>query len=142
MKLTTTFDLLKQRHISKSRFKKLTDTIGSPEIYGEHKEIDLLTILDINGFDGANWCLQATQQDISKIMQLIAADFAESVLHVFEEKYPDDKGVRNCIDGVRNYVAGKISLDNLRVLRSPAYAAADAAFFCCFFSCYFFLLCC
>ena len=62
----------------------------------------------------------------SKLIPLVAADFAESVLHVFEEAYPEDKRPRLAIEAARgNDVDAAINAAN--AAWSAAYAAADAA---------------
>jgi hypothetical protein len=59
-----------------------------------------------------------------KILMLYAADVAEDVLHLFEQKYPDDDRPRKAIQAVRDYANGLISSVKL----SDAYvAAADTA---------------
>ena len=50
-------------------------------------------------------------------LKLAAADIAESVLHTFEEKYPNDKRPRLAIEAARSQDP------------KAAYAAADAAFY-------------
>src|SRR3990167_6711038 len=59
---------------------------------------------------------------------LLAADCAEMAMPIFEKRYPAEKRVRDCIKGVRDYVSGKITLDELKKLRSAAYDAAAAAY--------------
>lgn len=56
--------------------------------------------------------------------QRIAIELAKSVLHIYENEYPEDKSVRNAIQGAEDYLAGKISIEEFRQLKS---AAADAA---------------
>jgi hypothetical protein len=58
------------------------------------------------------------------------ADCAETALHLFEKKYPDDKISREAIQAVRNYADDKITLKELKKYRAAAdaaYAAAAAA---------------
>ena len=57
--------------------------------------------------------------------QRIAIELAKSVLHIYENEYPEDKSVRNAIQGAEDYLAGKISIEEFRQLKS---AAADAAY--------------
>jgi len=54
---------------------------------------------------------------------------AKSVLHIFEEKYPEDKRPREAIEAAQDYLDGKISKEELLVKKraaAAAYAAADA----------------
>ena len=53
--------------------------------------------------------------------RLIAADFAERVLPLFEAQYPDDRP-RNAIEAARAYARGEITKEQL----SAAWAAARA----------------
>lgn len=43
-----------------------------------------------------------------RTMRLFAVDCAEHVLHIFEEKYPDDTRPRKAIEAARAYLAGEI----------------------------------
>jgi hypothetical protein len=54
---------------------------------------------------------------------LAACACAETVLPIFENKYPDDKRPRNAIEAARKWACGKIDEKELHY----AYAAADAA---------------
>ena len=58
-----------------------------------------------------------------KTQRLFAADCAEHVLHVFEEKYPDDDRPRKAIEAARKFAYGKIRKKEL----SDAWAAACVA---------------
>ncbi len=55
--------------------------------------------------------------------QKIAIGVAEITLEIFENKYPEDKRPRKTIQAVKDYLAGKITLAELREAR---YTAADA----------------
>jgi uncharacterized protein YpiB (UPF0302 family) len=56
---------------------------------------------------------------------------AESVLYIFEKKYPKDKRVRECIEylqGIKDYsILSQVELEEIKKHRDAAYAAADAA---------------
>jgi hypothetical protein len=49
------------------------------------------------------------------------------VLPIFETKYPDDKRIRDCLQAIEDFNAGKISIDILKVKKSAAVDAAAAA---------------
>jgi hypothetical protein len=55
-------------------------------------------------------------------MRLFAADCAEHVLHMFEERYPSDDRPRKAIEAARAYARGEMA-----DAAEAAYAAADAA---------------
>lgn len=127
MKFTTTFNLLREKSACTSGYKTLARHLGSVDAYGADKEINLLTILESNGFDDAIWSLRATVQSSDQVKRLIAADFAESVLHIFESKRPGDDRPRKAIQAARDFANSEISADEMKVARTAAYAAADAA---------------
>jgi hypothetical protein len=59
--------------------------------------VPLIACLDSNSVQDVIWALRAVHQDISDIIPLLAADFAESALRIFEEKFPDDDRPRKKI---------------------------------------------
>jgi len=60
-------------------------------------------------------------------LRLLAADWAEHVLPRFEKAYPGDKRPRQAIRAARDFVAGKITAEQLARARAAARAAAGAA---------------
>lgn len=133
MKLTTTFNKLKlagacgQAVGCNSGYDKLSKFLGGADNYGKDKEINLLTILESNGFKDTLWCLIATLQKADNFKRMIACDFAESVLHIFESKMPNDYRPRKSIETARNYAQGLIGLVELKIASGYAgYAALDA----------------
>lgn len=98
MKLTTTLNLLKKYNFNKLEI--LLDHIGYD--YHQEKPINLLTILNSCGlsvfletFDFK--MLEQSQYEVRSILRNIVADMAESVLHIFEEKYPENTCPREAI---------------------------------------------
>ena len=63
----------------------------------------------------------------AKTLRLLAADFAEHVLPIFEKRRPGDLRPREAIAAARSYARGEIGIGELREKRAAAYAAADAA---------------
>src|SRR3990167_3066839 len=63
-------------------------------------------------------------------LQKFAIYCAESALHIYEVKYPDDKRPREAIAAAKEYMAGSITLKELENKRRAAAdaAAADAAY--------------
>ena len=59
--------------------------------------------------------------------RLIAADFAERVLPLFEAEYPDDDRPRKAIEAARAFVRGEITKEQLDAAWAAARAAAWAA---------------
>ncbi len=64
--------------------------------------VPLLACLESNCVPDVIWALRAVHQDISDVIPLIAADFAESALHIFEEKFPGDDRPRKAIEAARS----------------------------------------
>lgn len=100
-------------------------------VHGE-KETKFSECLESNSFSDVLWLLDAVHNKLSDIqskdLRLLACDWAESVLHLFEEKHPNDDRPRNAIESSRLYVNGKISLSELNTAaRAAADTAADAA---------------
>ena len=70
----------------------------------------------------------STIDDLTEQEQrLIAADFAERVLPLFEAQYPDDDRPRKAIDAVRAYARGEITKEQLDAAWDAAGDAAWAA---------------
>ncbi len=61
-----------------------------------------------------------------KLLVKAACKCAELALPIFEAEYPKDTRVRNCIAVTLMWVAGKATLDEVRVARRGAAAAAAA----------------
>ena len=58
---------------------------------------------------------------------LCACDCAETVLPIFEGKYPKDSRPRTAIETARKWVNGEASLEEVRDAANAAYTAANAA---------------
>ena len=59
--------------------------------------------------------------------RLAACDFAESVLHVYEDKYPGDTRPRDCIAVARRHADGLATREELNTAIADAARAAGAA---------------
>jgi hypothetical protein len=93
--------------------------------YKKNKKIDFKFILKNNGVEDTFWALR-TQEKI-KVLPILA-DIAESVLYIYENKYPKDMRVRDYIQSIRDFVEGKITEEELSVLKNATYAAYNAAY--------------
>ena len=62
-----------------------------------------------------------------KLLRLFACDCAESVLHLFEEQYPDDKRPRNALKVARDFANGLASRSDLAAALDAARDAAGVA---------------
>ena len=129
--LRTTFRLLRQYGACTSGYKKLAQHIRdqhgtSPEDYGMDRPIAIATILESNGQADAFWSLRATQEPSDQFTRLLACDFAEHVLPIFEARRPNDQRPRKAIEVARRFARGQADRDELIAARKGA-AAADAA---------------
>ena len=61
-------------------------------------------------------------------LRLFACDCAEDVLHVFEEKYPDDNRPRQAIEVARRFANGEATREELNAAVSAARLAYSAAY--------------
>ena len=99
--------------------------------------IPLITCLESNSVSDVIWGLRAVHQDISSVIPLIAADFAESVLHIFEGKFPKDDRPRKAIEAARRgdkrkaAEAASAAGYATDAARAAAYAARAAAYAAC-----------
>jgi len=71
----------------------------------------------------ANWLIVRLMTKRQRIKYAIYA--AKKVLHIFEEKYPDDKRPREAIKAVENYLKNPTA-KNKKTAAAAAYAAAYA----------------
>ena len=122
--LHTTFNQLKlagacgQTIGSGEGYDKLAMYLGGVAKYGKTTLIPLTTILDSNGLDDALWCLRAVMPDETekrdRVARLLACDFAEEVLHFYEDKYPGDDRIRMVIHIARQFAEGRVTQEELR----------------------------
>jgi len=124
MKLTTTLNLLHEAHACEPRYKVLLAGLGLD--YPKDKPIDLMTILDICGLDDAMWAMCATAENCKKVARLMAADFAEQVLPIWQ-KHSNDKRPEMAIKAARDFAHGKITREEMAAAGNAARAAGDAA---------------
>ena len=99
------------------------------------KDALLSECLISNGVDDALWLMGEAADQFSdsqnRDIRLLMCDWAESVLHIFEEHYPDDNRPRLAIKAARDYANGLIDDDAMATAmdaaRDAAWAAMDAA---------------
>ena len=133
--LSTTFAKLKDTGACESGYKKLATALGGVTRYGRTTRIPLLMILDSNGVDDCLWSLRAAvEPERDYLARMIAADCAESVLHLFTAVRPDDDRPAAAIRAARAFArdaagdaAGDAARDAARDAAGAAAAARDAA---------------
>ena len=91
------------------------------------KTITIQTILNNLPIKDFNWFLMKKCELTIEQKKEIALLYAECVLPIYEEKYPNDNRVKDCIQGIKYYRSGKIKKEELIVLRRAAAAAYAAA---------------
>ena len=122
--LVTSLCRLRKHNACEGRYAHLVSKLG-PE-WGDKDEINLLDILKHNGTADCLWALRAVVKhpEADRVMRLMAADFAEAVLPIFEKEHPDDDRPRKAIEAARKYANGEITAKE----RAAAWdAASDAA---------------
>jgi hypothetical protein len=124
MKITTTLNRIKKNKPCSDGWTKLLTFLNKTK--ADDEELDLLTILESNGVKDCLWAFQCTD-NYDSIYKHIAADFAESVLYIFEKEYPNDNRPRLSIQAARDYADGKINKEELDAAWDSAVAAAKAA---------------
>src|SRR6056297_3435076 len=86
-------------------------------------EVSILQILESNGVEHAFWAFRTQEY---RDYCLILSDIAESVLHIWEEKYPGDSRPRDVIETIRQWHAGKATDEELKAAAASAYAVSAA----------------
>jgi len=123
--LYTTFKLARDADACTTSYRQFARHVGSVRKYGPDSPIPLTDILEVCGLDDALWALRCTTEpELAEILSRhLAADFAEHVLHIFEDKYPGDDSPRKAIQAARLYADGDITA----AARDAAWDAARAA---------------
>lgn len=122
MKIST--EILKKMGACLSGLVRFARTHGDKEImFSECVKSESNSISDYF------WFIE--QQELSDCqnhdLKLIAIEFAERVLHIFESKYPQDRRPRKAIEAAKLYLSGELSLGDLRKETIGCAAAARVA---------------
>ena len=127
--MTTTFRQLRDKKACSDRYAHLVNALGGIEVYGDETPITLLQILDSNGVEDALWAIRACNMTTKeqKEVQLLACDYAERVLHIYENQYPGDNRPRNAIETKRRWINGDATAKELKGVAAAANAAYVAA---------------
>jgi hypothetical protein len=125
--LVTSLYRLRKHNACTDRYNHLVSKLG-PE-WGDKDEINLLDILEHNGTADCLWALCATVKhpEGDRVMRLMAADFAEAALPIYEKKYPKDDRPRKAIKAARDFANGKITAQERAAAGDAAWDAARAA---------------
>jgi len=128
--LYTTFKLARDAYACTTSYRQFARHVGGVRKYGPDSPIPLTDILEVCGLYDALWALRCTTEPelVEILSRHLAADFAEHVLHIFEDKYPGDDSPRKAIQAARLYADGDITAAAWDAAGAAAWAAAgDAA---------------
>lgn len=101
---------------------KLLSYLG--KTYSDDEPLGFDVILESNGLDDALWCLRSVD-GYDREIRLLACDYAEHVLPIYEKIYPDTR-LRNFITTWRKYANGEATIEELHAAAATVYAAAYA----------------
>ena len=125
--MLTTLNKIRNFQPCAPSWEKLLSHLG--KVQADDEPLLITTILESNGIRDAAWCMRAeTIIGREKEMKLFAADCAESILHIFENEYADDKRPRLAIDTIRNYVKGFATKEELVTATLEAYQSYFSAY--------------
>jgi len=110
-----------------SGYEKVVETLG-PD-FSQNEPIALSRFKGVCDLNDVLWCLEKMplSDEQEKDLRLLACDYADRVLHHFENAYPDDDRPRKAIQAARDFAAGRIGEEELRSARNAAWAAAREA---------------
>lgn len=124
----TTLNLLKEKDACQDGYQTLIDHLGLD--FNKDEPIALTTILESNNLDDTLWVLDtaALEEEESKLLRFAFGTWcARQVLHLYENEYPNDNRVRNCIEVTERFAKGDATQEELNAARAAAWAASDAA---------------
>lgn len=121
---TTTLERIRAAKPCQDGWAKLLAHLGKTK--ADDEPLDLLTVLDRNGFDDALWVLSYAMPD-DRLARHFQAWCAEQVLHIFEDEMPNDTRVRDQISMLRNDDATQEDRAAARAAARDAARAAKAA---------------
>jgi hypothetical protein len=116
----TTLNEIRAEKPCRDGWEKLLAHLGKTK--ADDEPLELLTILESNGFDDALWCLRVKSLD--RLSRHFQAWCADQVLHQYEKQRPDDMRIRDQIAMLRNDTATNTERD---AARSAALEAAGEA---------------
>ena len=123
--MKTTLNKIREHDPCERSWKKLLNNLNKTK--ADDEPLEIKTILDINGFEDAAWALRAVDGH-DKDIRLFVCDCAESVLHLFENKFPDDSRPRKAIEIARKFANGECNNDELIAANDAARDSAKSAY--------------
>jgi hypothetical protein len=123
MKLT--LNDIKSKSPCENGYKKLLKSFNKTS--ADDTEVSIQHLLNSNGIDNTLWVIYNCIPDRIMDKRNMCADFAESVLHIFEEQYPNDKRPRQAIEICRKENATKEEIEAAGAAAMCAARDAGAA---------------
>jgi hypothetical protein len=93
--------------------QRLPRPAGWDRLY-QHKEFNLLEVLDRNGLSACLWSLRATVENCAAVARLLAVDFAGYMLPASERTHVVDPQLQAALATARQYVLGVAGRHTLR----------------------------
>ena len=115
-----TKEILKEKKACEAGYSWFVERYGDG---GVELNVLCVDLLEADHFNWANWMLTKLFTKEQAIQYAIFA--AESVLHIFEEKYPNDNRPREAINTAKNYIQNPTE-ENKEKAKIIATAAAAA----------------
>lgn len=126
--LYTTFRRLKEEGACQPDYDNYAALKGGDIVYGMDEPLPLDDIVEKMGIEDGLWALQALTEPIPPWVYLYLAKVAERTLPIWEKRHPDDQCPRQAIEGIGDFVAGRITRKQLKRLALAASAVADIAY--------------
>ncbi|MBL4800207.1 MAG: hypothetical protein JKY50_22655 [Oleispira sp.] len=96
-----------------------------------NKDVTWLKALESNGWYDIWWAISKFNNNLTdsqnKDLRLLAADYAEDCIHLFEKENTEDNRPRLAIEAARKFANGVITKEELADADAAAAAAADSA---------------
>ncbi len=123
MKNSITLNLIKSKVPCVDGWKALLKLLGKTE--ADDTVVTIKHLLDIYGVKDAVWVIFQCIDGKEKEKQHMLVDMAEVVLPKYEDKYPGDNRVRDCIQATRDFIEEKINEEKLEEYRKAAWVAYE-----------------
>ena len=128
--LHTTFRKAREAKACVTSYCKMADALGGISKYGVDTPIPLDKVLEVCGLDDTIWALRIVIESADREIRLLAYDYAERILPLYEKEYPNDKKPRQAIEIARKFADGQATDEELVdawIATGAAGASARAA---------------
>ena len=122
--INTTLTKIRDCHPCEESWVDLLAGLGKTK--ADDDPVPMTDILRICGIADCLWATRSLPEH-DKTWRLLACDYADNMLHLFEDKYPDDSRPRDCIAVSRRSALGEAMHDEREAARGGAAGAAEDA---------------